>query len=99
MLRVTRVQEYCLGYIGLGACLASLSHEGHLWHSMGEVSCWGVIAPFQQGEVFHPCVPSTLEFDNLQVYPALENMLQEGDCIRQGLEETNSRTRDSREPI
>jgi hypothetical protein len=66
---------------------------------MGEVSCWGLIAPFQRVEVFHPYVPSRLELENFQLYPAFDNMLQEGDCRGQCLEEANSRIRDGREPI
>jgi hypothetical protein len=64
-----------------------------------EIYWWGCIAPFVQGEVFYPFAPSRLEFENFQVYPAPNDMLQEGDCRGQCLEETDSRTGESREPV
>src|SRR3978361_1889395 len=99
MLRAARVQEYCLGYIELGARLTSFCHKGNLCHSLGEVYWWGFIAPFKEGEGFHPYMQTRLEFESFQVYPALENMLQEGDHRGKCLEEADSRIGDSREPV
>src|SRR5438045_9454637 len=99
MLGATQIQEYCLGYIKLGACLTSLCHEGNLCHSMGEVSWWGLIAPFQQVEVFHPYVPLILELEHFPLYPPFDNMLLVRHFRGQCLEEGNSRIRDGREPI